>query len=305
MFFVQVAEMWPRAYVLVPAEQAPSRGYRYAPAPAFVVHSKDGGTYKKPQPFVVRGINRDELLVQKIGDGVPEGFETSLISATQDAKERYRSLHADGAWHTLRFDNTTEGYRFVRTIRKAVELLAKLAREGQKDRAKIAKAAKDFEDRGQRCGICPCCFGDYVADKSTGAKMVHHGYERPGDGMIHGDCYGVGYAPYEVSCEGTKFYRGIVQSSLKLREQQLTALMKLTEIQYQTGRGSYETRPGVRHGQWVPEYATAQKGSREFKQEFTSQRDTLERHIANLTRHIADLTVKIDTWAPQAFPRKA
>jgi hypothetical protein len=306
--YIATPDTWPCAYHTVPATTVmDKRTTRYTACPAFVVHSKGGygGNFKKHQEYVVRGLYRDELLVQKIGDVKPDGFDSMIAGFDADKQARWIAHYADGSWHTLRFDQTSEGYRFVRTVRKAIEVIAKLAREGGKTRAKVAKTAKDFEDRGQRCGICPCCFGDYVADKTTGAKLVHHGYARPGDGMIHGDCYGVGYAPYEVSCEGTKMYRGIVQSSLKLRQDQLAGLAKLTEIRYQTGRGTYETRPGLRHGQYVPEYATAKKGSREFQQEITSQRDTLERQIGNLTRHIADLTEKITTWAPQAFPRKA
>jgi hypothetical protein len=306
--YIETPETWPRTYHAVPATTVmDKRTTRYAACPPFIVHSKGGygGNFKKHQEYVVRGLNRDELLVQKIGDVKPEGFDSQTCALDPETKARYVARYADGSWHTLNFDQTSEGYRFVRTVRKAIEVIAKLAREGGKTRAKVTKAAKDFEDRGQRCGICPCCFGDYIADKSTGAKMVHHGYERPGDGMIHGDCYGVGYAPYEVSCEGTKMYLGIVQSELTARQAQLKGLAKLTEVRYQTGRGTYETRPGIRHGQYVPEYATAKKGSREFKQEIASQRLKLEGHITSLTRHIADLTVKIDTWTPQAFPRKA
>ena len=148
-FYVEVPETWPRQYRAV--DQAPAKGYRYASAPPFIVHSKLGGSFKKPQPFVVRGVGRDELLVQKIGD-----------FAEPDCHENYKALYADGSWHTINFDYTTEGYRFVRTVRKAIELLAKLSREALKAQAKAKKVQKDFDDRGARCGICPCCFGDYV-----------------------------------------------------------------------------------------------------------------------------------------------
>ncbi len=47
-------------------------------------------------------------------------------------------------------------------------------------------------------GNCQLCEGDFKLHES---KMVHHGYERPGDGYIHGDCPAVGADPYEVSCD--------------------------------------------------------------------------------------------------------
>jgi hypothetical protein len=306
--YIATPNTWPCAYHAVPATTVmDKRATRYIACPAFVVHSKGGygGNFKKHQEYVVRGLYRDELLVQKIGDAKPDGFDGQIAGLDAEKRTRWIAHYADGSWHTLNMSQTTEGYRFVRTVRKAIELLVKLAREGGKTRAKVAKTAKDFEDRGVRCGICPCCFGDYVADRTTGARMVHHGYERPGDGMIHGDCYGVGEQPYEVSCEGTEKYLGIVQSELGARQAQLARLAKLTTVQYLTGRGSYDNK-GL-HGarRWVPEYATAAKGSPEFKREIASQREQLERQIGSLTRHIADLTVKIDTWTAQPFPRKA
>lgn len=45
-------------------------------------------------------------------------------------------------------------------------------------------------------GWCPVCERDI---KVRDEHLVHHGYLRPGDGVIHGDCFGVGYEPYELS----------------------------------------------------------------------------------------------------------
>lgn len=50
-------------------------------------------------------------------------------------------------------------------------------------------------------GNCQYCCGDQKLHNET---MVHHGYRRPGDGVIHGDCPAVGEPPYELSCEFTK-----------------------------------------------------------------------------------------------------
>lgn len=61
-------------------------------------------------------------------------------------------------------------------------------------------------------GKCPVCEGDYRLHKQL---MVHHGYQRPGDGMIHGDCPGVGWPPYEISAEGTENYLQGVLSRIR------------------------------------------------------------------------------------------
>lgn len=38
-------------------------------------------------------------------------------------------------------------------------------------------------------------------------RMVLHGYKRPGTGNVVGDCFGVGYPPYEQSSSGCSAYR--------------------------------------------------------------------------------------------------
>lgn len=58
-------------------------------------------------------------------------------------------------------------------------------------------------------GTCPICDGTY---KVRLGAMVHHGFKRPGDGFIHGDCFAVGHPPYEVSCEVTKVYRSQIMA---------------------------------------------------------------------------------------------
>lgn len=45
-------------------------------------------------------------------------------------------------------------------------------------------------------GWCPVCERDI---KVRDNALVHHGYQRPGVGYIIGDCFGVGYEPYEIS----------------------------------------------------------------------------------------------------------
>ncbi len=53
-------------------------------------------------------------------------------------------------------------------------------------------------------GTCPVCFR--VQKLEPNDTLVKHGYTRPGDGYIHGNCYGVGLKPLEVSAEGTQEY---------------------------------------------------------------------------------------------------
>lgn len=53
-------------------------------------------------------------------------------------------------------------------------------------------------------GTCPVCQKRHKLLKDV---MVHHGYQRPGHGSIVGDCFAVGYKPYEVSTNGCEEYK--------------------------------------------------------------------------------------------------
>ena len=51
-------------------------------------------------------------------------------------------------------------------------------------------------------GSCPVCFQNIKAKP----EIVLHGYRRPGTGQVYGNCFGMGFLPFEVSVKGTKAY---------------------------------------------------------------------------------------------------
>src|SRR4051812_32658676 len=57
-------------------------------------------------------------------------------------------------------------------------------------------------------GTCQACFGAFAVKSTSGIEsqleMVHHGYKRPGNGYIVGDCWGVGKKPYELDVKVTQ-----------------------------------------------------------------------------------------------------
>jgi hypothetical protein len=163
MFYIAAPDS-PRDYQRIDAPPAPQpgrrwAGYVFAETPAFIVHSKMYGSHEKAQPYVVRGVAKGgRLLVQ------------TTVATEYDPV---------GRWHEVECGDTVEGYRFKRYALKPIATLIKLATDAAKARVRNAKKQAQQADRDEKCGQCPCCFGDYVADKSTGARMVHHGYERP------------------------------------------------------------------------------------------------------------------------------
>jgi hypothetical protein len=52
-------------------------------------------------------------------------------------------------------------------------------------------------------GSCPVCFQNI---KIKDGRMVLHGYRRPGHGSTVGNCFGVGYPPFELDVKGTKAF---------------------------------------------------------------------------------------------------
>ena len=70
-------------------------------------------------------------------------------------------------------------------------------------------------------GTCPVCEGEQKLHKMT---LVHHGYQRPVYGSIQGDCFGVGYPPYELSTEGTEAYLVAVRRGIDGNEEALARL---------------------------------------------------------------------------------
>lgn len=75
----------------------------------------------------------------------------------------------------------------------------------------------------ENTGHCPVCLQNIKL--SPQGRMVLHGYKRPGDGGgVVGNCFGVGYPPYELSDKGSKAYLDEVILSLTKIEEKLREL---------------------------------------------------------------------------------
>jgi len=119
----------------------------------------------------------------------------------------------------------------------AQDLLAQMGEEGAE--AVLPKSQRTRENTG----TCPVCFGNY---KLKYGKMVLHGYTRPPSwgggrsyGPHHGECFGVGYPPYELSAEGCQAYLDkALKPSLKKARGYLRDLQsgKITQLEVQERR---------------------------------------------------------------------
>lgn len=56
----------------------------------------------------------------------------------------------------------------------------------------------------ENTGSCGVCFQNIKVKPGNPPILVLHGYKRPGTGNVHGNCFGMGYPPFELSVNATK-----------------------------------------------------------------------------------------------------
>jgi hypothetical protein len=148
----------------------------------------------------------------------------------------------------------------------------------------VNTAVKQVKTVTRHVGNCQLCEGDFKLTDDN--LMVHHGYKRPGDGEIHGDCPAVGLRPYEVSCEAIKAYVIRLRSGLqavKARLAQITA-GEVTEFEKRDRQGFT-----VSYSRFVTEWF-------HFDTELRSMESHLKYEISNLERDIKHREERIATW---------
>lgn len=108
-------------------------------------------------------------------------------------------------------------------------------------------------------GFCAYCQRDVKLDRRM--RLVHHGYQRPGDGFIHGDCPLVGMSPYEVTAEP------IAEIAVATKERLADIVRHLRDLE--AGRVNklsvVEEKYDDRTGKVTREFKTYEKGSEEVE----------------------------------------
>lgn len=78
----------------------------------------------------------------------------------------------------------------------------------------------------------------------AGGVLTHHGYRRPGDGSILGDCAGVGHAPYPAT-DALESYLASLQRHLEALRGQLADLPRCHEFAYHLDAGRRRNKETV------------------------------------------------------------
>jgi len=123
--------------------------------------------------------------------------------------------------------------------------------------------AAEVQTSKNHSATCACCFNSQKV-KPVGT-MFKHGYTRPGYGYILGGCPGDGFAPYEVSVEGTVYMLGLVKGALVRHEAALEALKTATKITV-TVSVYIKDLKGPWRGGYVPEFFEISADDRSAKQ---------------------------------------
>ena len=93
-----------------------------------------------------------------------------------------------------------------------------------KNAAQAKKASNHIQGTIGTCSVCTS------TQKLRNGRLVLHGYQRPGWGVIEGRCHGVAFPPYELSTEGTVSYQDSVKRQLPRAEMELDAVLAVNDI---------------------------------------------------------------------------
>lgn len=133
-------------------------------------------------------------------------------------------------------------------------------------------------------GFCPVC-ERYIKCHHVRGKhvLVHHGYERPGEGYIVGDCFGVGHEPHEVSPALAQLYIEELQRSLSWLNEKLEEVPFLTTRTFTDHNRKVQTitRDDFGWGRHLDQY----KYDLEYRLKET------QRDLKRMERHV-------ETWQP-------
>jgi DNA repair exonuclease SbcCD ATPase subunit len=119
-------------------------------------------------------------------------------------------------------------------------------------------------------GTCQICFRTQRVHDN---KMVLHGYERPGDGMAHGQCRGAYLPAFQLENKDTKQYLSDLKQEAQTIKSQIEQLGDIPELAYEWSKTHTEQEKAV--------FA-------HFRQ--------LERQLDSVNREIAKVEYRLSRW---------
>lgn len=126
---------------------------------------------------------------------------------------------------------------------------------------------------------CGCCLRQIAIGKDK--TMVHHGFERPGDGYQTESCPGIDFKPLEMSKDGPIYMIKLITSRIEYQKSVLKNLKTCTTINYV----NYKNQT-----------VTLSEGDTKFKSEKEYQISNITSMIKSLQRQLRDFNKIVDEW---------
>lgn len=100
-----------------------------------------------------------------------------------------------------------------------------------------SKAAAKPVNPNKIVKTCGCCLRQIAIGKDK--TMVHHGFERPGDGYQTDSCPGINFKPLEASKAGPEYMVSIISQTIKDENEKLEKIKVATELTEKIGYGEW------------------------------------------------------------------
>lgn len=158
-------------------------------------------------------------------------------------------------------------------------------------------------------GFCPVCEGNF---KLHDGKLVHHGYQRPGDGYIHGDCFSVKMEPHETSPKAAEGFKAACERTLVGQQAHLAALEAGEVKSFTTFSGPWDPVRTVTtltaESKTVKNLASGEEKvltgplvAHAFAQATEYAIYDIKARIRETERHIARMIGHLTDWAPKGL----
>lgn len=171
-------------------------------------------------------------------------------------------------------------------------------------------------------GTCQVCFGVYRAQAhrrntpGSGHTVAKHGFSRPGDGYLHGECLGQGYEPFEKSKDRTVWFRAHLETLLARENTHIADLdggmvesfqleVSTTERNPRYGDGTFRGRDRyltrtltIRRGDQAQHGVEGLRNSvPSFDQVLERKRTEAVSRARGLKQHIGEVDIMLKDWA--------
>ena len=173
--------------------------------------------------------NTDYLSIKDdLNRAVDEGFKKGLPSlktelCSKEIADLYwksiMSLHDIVSAHKQVSKIEDRENEYVKAYQAAADELIQLALDVKFMKDKIVKGRDPSKKKeivvnpNKIIRTCSCCFREIALSKS--GHMVHHGFQRPGDGYQTDSCFGISYKPLERSNEGLVAIIDVIEKQLE------------------------------------------------------------------------------------------